>query len=362
VRELEDQLEQQISQSSHEPNIIDGAEADPDSAENSLEKESLSQETNTHLAKQISEASSAFNEVIGDDSGPEEEPPFMKLYFMDMDKATKHESSRNVGHPAMIWLFSMIVSRRNGTDKTNLLANHVLGDKCKYIYKRQKEGSRYIRCDNLIVCDYHLNEPKWAFVRYMYGIIASNPKAPYYENIRFSYISPKQIPSMKSFSPKRSTVIIFEDVCVAPKSIQNHIIPFFTHGRHLIYNEGSSYQDVSKIAGRYTDDVKGTSMFINSYLRKGEFVVFDLSRLEDDPLAIQLRFDIPLNLQKEIEARQRDEINNFFVFLFLGLSVLIKLSTLTLHCIEGVVTLKLVNEYDLFGSKGTSSVLALKQK
>ena len=61
----------------------------------------------------------------------------------------------------------------------------------------------------------------------MYGIIASNPKAPYYENIRFRYISPEKIPSVKSFSPERSTVIIFEDLCVAPESIKNRIIPFF---------------------------------------------------------------------------------------------------------------------------------------
>jgi len=46
-------------------------------------------------------------------------------------------------------------------------------------------------------------------------------------------------------------------------------------------------------------------MVINSYLRKSKFVIFDLIRLEDDPLTIHLRFDIPLNLQKEIEARQK---------------------------------------------------------
>jgi hypothetical protein len=75
---------------------------------------------------------------------------------------------------------------------------------------------------------------------------------------------------------------------------------------HLVmFNGGSSYQDVSKITGHYTDDVKNASMVINSYLRKGEFVVFDLTRPEDDPLAIRLRFDTPLNLQKEIEARQK---------------------------------------------------------
>ncbi|GES76686.1 hypothetical protein RCL_jg17326.t1 [Rhizophagus clarus] len=72
-----------------------------------------------------------------------------------------------------------------------------------------------------------------------------------------------------------------------------------------MFNGGNSYQDVIKIAGHYTDDVKNASMIINSYLRKGEFIVFDLIRPEDDPLAICLRFNTPLNLQKEIKARQK---------------------------------------------------------
>ena len=71
-----------------------------------------------------------------------------------------------------------------------------------------------------------------------------------------------------------------------------------------------SIQDVSKIVEQYTDDVKGAFMVINSYLRKGEFVVFDLTRPEDDPLAIRLRFDTSLNLQKEIEARQKRKKKN----------------------------------------------------
>src|SRR5436305_14905058 len=72
----------------------------------------------------------------------------------------------------------------------------------------------------------------------------------------------------------------------------------------VVFNSGSSHEDISKIIRRYTDDVKNASMVINSYLRKGEFVVFDLIRPEDDPLAIRLRFDTPLNLQKEIQPRQ----------------------------------------------------------
>jgi hypothetical protein len=73
----------------------------------------------------------------------------------------------------------------------------------------------------------------------------------------------------------------------------------------VVFNFGSSHEDISKIIRRYTDDVKNASMVINSYLRKGEFVVFDLTRPEDDPLAIRLRFDTPLNLQKEIMVRQK---------------------------------------------------------
>ncbi|CAG8793642.1 4089_t:CDS:2 [Cetraspora pellucida] len=129
---------------------------------------------------------------------------------------------------------------------------------------------------------------------------ASNPKTPNYENIRFSYISPEQIPSVKSFSSERSTVIIFED--------KYHHVPIIIHENIFLlvtYNGGSSYQDVSKIASRYIDNVKGAFIVINSYLYKGEFVVFDLSRLENDMLTIRLRFDTPLNLQKEIEVRQK---------------------------------------------------------
>jgi len=254
--------------------------------------------------------------------------PPMKLYLMDIDEANKHESIRNVGHPAMSWPFSKVVSGKSGTGKTNILGNIFVGDKGECIYKKKKGGSRYIRCDDLIVCGYHPDEPKWAFVRYIYGVIASDPKAPYYENIRFKYIPPEKIPSVKSFSPERSTVIIFEDLCVAPETIQNRIIPFFTHGRHrnispiyvtqkyhkvpiiirenishlVLFNSGSSREEISKIIRRYTDDVKNASIVINRYLRKGEFIVFDLDRPEDDPLAIRLRFD----LQKEIQLQLKN--------------------------------------------------------
>jgi hypothetical protein len=255
----------------------------------------------------------------------------MKLRLLDMDEVTKHESSRNIGHPAMTWPFSKLITGKSGSGKTNLLGNLVLGDKDEYVQRGEEGGSRYIQCDDLIVCGYHPDEPKWGYVRYIYNKISKDPKAPFYEDISFRYIPPESIPSTRAFSPERSTLIIFEDLCLAPEHIQNRISQFFGNGRHrnissiyvtqkyhkvptfirenishlVIYNGGGSQQDVSKIVGRYTDDVKNASMVINSYLRKGEFVVFDLTRPEDDPLAIRLRFDTPLNLQKEIEARQK---------------------------------------------------------
>jgi len=51
-------------------------------------------------------------------------------------------------------------------------------------------------------------------------------------------------------------------------------------------------------------------MVINSYLQKNKFIVFDLTKPEDDPLAIRLRFDTSLNLQKEIEVRQKRKEKN----------------------------------------------------
>ncbi|CAG8455075.1 8472_t:CDS:2 [Cetraspora pellucida] len=200
----------------------------------------------------------------------------MKLFLMDIDEANKHVASYCQSHPASpTWPFRMIVTGKSRSGKTNILTNLFLSDKAEYIYKEKKGGRRYISCDDLIVCGYHPDEPKWAFVRYMYGIISKDPKAPYYENIRFSYISPEKIPSIKAFSPERSIAIVFEDLCLTSEHIQNRIGQFFGN---------SSYEDVSKIIRRYTDDIKNASMVINSYLRKGEFIVFDLDRPEDDPL------------------------------------------------------------------------------
>ncbi len=78
----------------------------------------------------------------------------------------------------------------------------------------------------------------------------------------------------------------------------------------VLFNFGSSYEDVFKIIKHYTDDVKNASLVINNYLQKDEFIVFDFTRSKDDLLAIRLKFDTPLNLQKEIEVRQKRKEKN----------------------------------------------------
>ena len=63
-------------------------------------------------------------------------------------------------------------------------------------------------------------------------MISKDPRAPYYENISFSYIPPERIPSTRAFSPERSKVFIFENICLASEHIQNRIGQFFGNEHH----------------------------------------------------------------------------------------------------------------------------------
>ena len=67
----------------------------------------------------------------------------MKLYLMDMDEATKHESSRIQSHPASpSWPFRMPVIGMSGSGKTNILGNLFLGTKAECICKASHELSQ----------------------------------------------------------------------------------------------------------------------------------------------------------------------------------------------------------------------------
>ncbi|PKY35655.1 hypothetical protein RhiirB3_456798, partial [Rhizophagus irregularis] len=93
-------------------------------------------------------------------------------------------------------------------------------------------GERNVKCDDVILCGHHLNEPKYGIVQNFYKYLAQDKSKPYYEDITFSTLTPDEIPDPKKFNAKRSTLMIFEDVCSDPPVIQKKIIPYFSRGRH----------------------------------------------------------------------------------------------------------------------------------
>ncbi|GBC36908.2 hypothetical protein RIR_jg29144.t1 [Rhizophagus irregularis DAOM 181602=DAOM 197198] len=98
--------------------------------------------------------------------------------------------------------------------------------------KSSKIGERNVKCDDVILCGHHLNEPKYRIVRNFYKYLAQDKSKPYYEDITFSTLTPDKIPDPKKFNVKRSKLTIFEDVCSDPPAIQKKIIPYFSRGRH----------------------------------------------------------------------------------------------------------------------------------
>jgi len=215
--------------------------------------------------------------------------------------------------------FRMLINGSSNSGKTNMEINLMLGDKLQCMFNGKK-GDRYIRNDDLRLVAKHF-EPKWQLVQNSYKIFANAPK-PYREDVTFKWILPDKIPDITKFSPERSTVIVFEDLCAEPKKVQERIIPYFISGRHqnvspiyvsqkytqtpkiirenishlCLFRGSGSRDDISRIVRQYTDDPKKASKIIDKHLRDREFVVFDFTKAVDDPLTIRLGWDTPLNL------------------------------------------------------------------
>src|SRR6266536_2669726 len=110
------------------------------------------------------------------------------------------------------WPFHLLVTGGLHSGKTNMVINLILGNKLLF---KGKKGDKYIKNDDLILVGKHA-EPKWELVKNAIHIFANSPTS-YRENITFQTIKAEKIPDISKFSPKRSTVIVFEDLYAKSK-------------------------------------------------------------------------------------------------------------------------------------------------
>ena len=172
----------------------------------------------------------------------------MEFFVYNVDEIPRKSLEQMKGNKySPDWPFRLLVTGGSHSGKTNMIINLILGNKLQRIFKGKK-GDKYIKNDDLILVGKHA-EPKWELVKNAIHIFANSPD-PYRENILFQTIKAEKIPDISKFSPKRSTVIVFEDLCAESKKIQERIIPYFISGRHQnispIYVT-QKYQAVPKI-------------------------------------------------------------------------------------------------------------------
>jgi hypothetical protein len=239
----------------------------------------------------------------------------MKYRNFNIDEAKPLQQ----GDPhAPMWPFRMLISGSSGSGKTNMLVNLLIGDKLESMFHRHDKGDRYIKCNDVILIGKHLNEPKWRIVRDFYDILAKDKKNS--EDVTFRAFPPSEIPDPSEFDPERATIVVFEDLVTEPKNVQNKIEPYFTHGRHsnvsavyvtqrfykapimirenlthIVLHRGSAaLKGIKRIVSEHTELSRSVTQQIHQKLTEYDFVVFDLKRAYNDPLAIRHRWHLPL--------------------------------------------------------------------
>jgi GTPase SAR1 family protein len=152
----------------------------------------------------------------------------MEFYVYNVDEIPRKSLERMKGNEySPDWPFRLLVCGGSHSGKTNMVINLILGNKLQRMFEGKK-GERYIKNDYLVLIGKHV-EPKWELVKSAIHIFANSPE-PYRENVTFKRIMPDKIPNITKFSPDRSTVIVFEDLCTESNKIQECIVPYFIGG------------------------------------------------------------------------------------------------------------------------------------
>jgi hypothetical protein len=196
-----------------------------------------------------------------------------------------------------------------------MIVNLLLRNKL-HRFVKGKIGERCLKNDDLVLIGKHTHEPKWELVRTAYNIFANGPKK-YKEDVTYRAIKADAIPEITKFSPERTTVVVFEDLCMEGKHVQERISNYFISGRHsnispiyvsqkytqtpkiirenishlALFRGSGSREDISRIIRQYTDNAKQASKMIDKLLRDREFIVFDFTKPVDDPFAVRLGWD-----------------------------------------------------------------------